>query len=175
MNPTGQASHSGAALRTWAQLYAKQRRLLFGSALIYLVKHSPAVLLPVLTGMTIDLLTAHAPLQQLGWLALAGCLLIAQNLPGHWWHVRLLSQAIRQVERELRSTLSQRIQQLSIGYYERNSPATLQAKMLRDVEAVEQMTRALADGVLGSGSAILVALVATAWRAPQFLVFFLIS
>lgn len=171
MSPPGGSS----ALRTYAALYRGQWRRLSWSALIYVVKHSPAVLLPVITGMTIDLLAARAPLSQLWLLALGGTLLIAQNLPGHYFHVRLLSQAIRQVERELRRALSQRIQQLSIGYYQHKSPATLQAKMLRDVDAIEQMTRALADGLLGSGSAIAVALIATAWRAPQFLVLFLIT
>jgi len=47
--------------------------------------------------------------------------------------------------------------------------------MLRDVESIEQMTRALSDGILGSGSAIVVALVATALRVPQFLLLFLVT
>ena len=164
-----------SALRTYAALYAGQRRRLAWSALVYVFKHSPAVLLPVLTGLTIDLLASGAPLEQLWPYALCGALLIAQNVPGHYLHVRLLSRAVREVERELRSALSQRIQQLSIGYYQHRSPATLQAKMLRDVEAIEQMTRALVDGVLGSASAIVVAVVTTAWRAPSFLLVFLVT
>lgn len=162
-------------LRTYWGLYAGQRTKLLCSALIYLVKHSPAVLLPVITGLTIDKLAAHAPLAELWPYAVGVALLIAQNLPGHYFHVRLLSEAVRTVERSLRGALSQQIQQLSIGYYQRRSPATLQAKMLRDVEAVEHMTRALADGLLGSGSAIAVALCVTAWRAPHFLLLYLLT
>lgn len=163
------------ALRTYLFLYAEQRAWLLLSALLYVVKHSPAVLLPVITGLSIDLLASGAPLEKVWLYVLGAAILIGQNLPGHYFQVRLLSRSIRQVERELRLALSQRIQQLSIGYYQHKSPATLQAKMLRDVEAIEQMTRALADGLLGAGSAIVVALAVTAWRAPQFLVLFLVT
>lgn len=166
---------SAGALRTYFRLYSGQQTRLILSGLIYLVKHSPAVLLPIVTGLTIDLLASGADFRQVWLYALGTAVLIAQNLPGHYFHVHLLSQAVRQVERNLRLGLSERIQQLSIGYYQRQNPAALQAKMLRDVESVEQMTRALADGVLGCGSAIAVALVATAWRAPQFLLLFLVT
>lgn len=169
------ASWHRPPLSLYMALHEGQRARLALSALLYVVKHSPAVLLPVITGLTIDKLAAQAPLAELWPLAVGVLVLIVQNFPGHWGYMRLLSQAVRAVEHRLRSALSQRIQELSIGYYHHRSPATLQAKMLRDVEAVEQMTRSLADGLLGSGSAIAVALVLTAWRAPQFLVLFLLT
>ncbi|MES2932096.1 MAG: ABC transporter ATP-binding protein [Pseudomonadota bacterium] len=164
-----------STLGIYARLYEGQWLRLILSALIFLVKHSPAVLLPVVTALVIDLLTSHAPLSQLWLYALFSFFLIAQNLPGNYLHVRLLSQAIRQVERDLRSAISHRLQLLSISHYQERSPAILQTKMLRDVESIEQMTRALVDGVLGSGSAILVAVVTTAIRAPQFLWLFLLT
>jgi ATP-binding cassette subfamily B protein len=163
------------ALRIYAHLYAGQQWRLVLSGLIYIVKHSPAVLLPVITGLTIDALSSGADFSQVWFYALGAALLIAQNLPGHFFHVLLLSQAVRKVERELRSALSQRIQQLSIGYTQRQNPSALQTRMLRDVESIEQMTRALSDGVLGAGSAIAVALIATALRVPQFLLLFLVT
>lgn len=166
--------HNGP-LALYLALHRDQRARLLLSAIVYVIKHSPSVLLPVITGLTVDKLASHAPLSELWPMAVGVLILIVQNFPGHWWHVRLLSQAVRAVEYRLRSSLSQRIQELSIGYYHNRSPSTLQAKMLRDVEAVEQMTRSLADGLLGSGSAIVVALVMTAWRAPQFLVLFLLT
>ena len=162
-----------AALRTYARLFAGQRSRLAAAALVYLVKHSPAVLLPVITGLVIDMLSAHAPPAKLALWAAGTALLIAQNLPNHRLYVRLVSQAVRSVEASLRIALAQRLLVLSLPWWWRQSPAALQTKLLRDVESVGLLTMALADGVLGCGSGITVALVVTAWRAPQFLWLFL--
>jgi ATP-binding cassette subfamily B protein len=69
--------------------------------------------------------------------------------------------------------LAQRLLVLSLPWWWKQSPAALQTKLLRDVESIGLLTMALADGVLGCGSGIAVALVVTAWRAPQFLWLFL--
>jgi ATP-binding cassette subfamily B protein len=158
-----------AALRTYARLFAGQRARLAAAALVYLVKHSPAVLLPVITGLTIDMLAEHASPATLAAWALGTAILIAQNLPNHRLYVRLVSQAVRSVEASLRMALAQRLLVLSLPWWWKQSPAALQTKLLRDVESVGLLTMALADGVLGCGSGIAVALVVTAWRAPQFL------
>jgi ATP-binding cassette subfamily B protein len=167
------ADSTFAALRTYARLFAGQRARLVAAALVYLVKHSPAVLLPVITGLTIDKLAAGAPAAELAPWALGTALLIAQNLPNHRLYVRLVSQAVRSVEAALRIALAQRLLVLSLPWWWKQSPAALQTKLLRDVESVGLLTMALADGVLGCGSGIAVALAVTAWRAPQFLWLFL--
>ena len=86
------ADSTFAALRTYARLFAGQRARLVGAALVYLVKHSPAVLLPVITGLIVDMLAAHASPAKLGAWALGAALLIAQNLPNHRLYVRLGAQ-----------------------------------------------------------------------------------
>ncbi|MEK8031227.1 ABC transporter ATP-binding protein [Ideonella sp. DXS29W] len=161
------------ALRAYGRLFIGQRPRLTLAALVYLVKHSPAVLLPVITGLTVDMLASHAPASTLIAWAIGTGLLIAQNLPNHRLYVRLVSQVVRHVEASLRMALAQRLLVLSMPWWWRQSPAALQTKLLRDVESIGQLTLALADGVLGCGSAIAVALAVTAWRAPQFLWLFL--
>ncbi|HJV69896.1 ABC transporter ATP-binding protein [Ideonella sp.] len=178
MNPTlaafaEPADSTLAALRTYAQLFAGQRARLAAAAIVYLIKHSPAVLLPVITGITVDLLAEHAPLTTLLACAAGTALLIAQNLPGHRLYIHLISHAVRDAEAALRSALAERLLVLSLPWWWRQSPAALQTKLLRDVESVGLLTMALADGVLGCGSGIAVALAVTAWRAPQFLWLFL--
>jgi len=158
----------------WA-LFSNHRRRLAATALLYVIKHSPAVLIPVITGLTIDMLAQGRSSEHLWLLGVAAAVLVAQNLPGHYFFVRWLSVAIRDVELGLRNAIARRIQEMSIGRYLQSDPATLQSKALRDVESIEQLTRVLADGLLGCGSAILVALVVTAWRAPQFLLLFLLT
>lgn len=165
----------GAALRTYWRLFAGQRARLLAASAVYLVKHSPAVLLPVITGHTVDLLARRAPLAEIGACALFTALLIVQNLPGHRLYVRWISQAVRHVEAALRSALAERLLVLALPWWWRQSAAALQTKLLRDVESIGQLTIALADGLLGSGSGIVVALAITAWRAPQFLGLFLVT
>ena len=164
-----------AALRTFWRLFAGQQRRLLAAGVIYLLKHSPAVLLPVITGLMVDMLAQKAPPERIAAFALITAVLIAQNLPGHRLYVRWLSQAVRSVEAGLRSALAQRLQVLALPWWWRQSPASLQTKLLRDVEAIGQLTVALAEGVLGCGSGIVVALAVTAWRAPQFLWLFLVT
>jgi ATP-binding cassette subfamily B protein len=182
MNPAGRSLRGrfgrfGRA-GVWADyiaLFAGHRRRLGAAGLVYVVKHSPAVLLPVITGLVVDALSQRQPVSALLLLALCGSVLIALNLPGHVLFVRWLSQALRDVERQLRQRLARRAQQLAIDSAPARNPAVLQSKLVRDVEAVEMMTRVLADGVLGGGSAIVVALAVTALRAPEFLLLFLLT
>ena len=88
--------------------------------------------------------------------------------------MRQLSKALRFTETRLRSDLSRQLQQLSIGYYTRASAGILQSKVVRDVEAIEQMVRQSFDGGLSASSNLIGALVITALRAPAFLPFFLV-
>ncbi len=164
-----------AALASYWRLFAGRQRRLLAAGAVYLVKHSPAVLLPVITGYTVDLLAQNAPLDRLALCALGTALLIALNLPGHRLYVRWVSEAVRDMEAALRAALAQRLQVLALPWWWKQSPAALQTKLLRDVESLGQLTIALADGVLGCGSGIVVALAITAWRAPQFLWLFLIT
>ncbi len=165
----------GAALATYWRLFAGRQRRLLAAGAVYLVKHSPAVLLPVITGYTVDLLAQKAPPERIAMCALVTALLITLNLPGHRLYVRWVSEAVRGMEAALRSALAQRLQVLALPWWWRQSPAALQTKLLRDVEALGQLTIALADGVLGCGSGIAVALAVTAWRAPQFLWLFIVT
>ncbi len=100
--------------------------------------------------------------------------LLVQNVPLHFLYVRYLSRAIRSVEMRLRSALCRRLQHLSIGYYTRTSAGVLQSKVVRDVEAVEQMIRMSFDSGLAAVSGMLGAMVITAIRAPLFLPVFLV-
>jgi ATP-binding cassette subfamily B protein len=95
-------------------------------------------------------------------------LVLIQNVPMHTLYARKLSEAARSVEAELRAAIVRRLQQLSISFYKNSSSGVLQTKVLRDVEAVDQMARQLFDGGMSAGLTIITAVAVTAWRAPQF-------
>lgn len=155
-------------------LFKPERIHLLIAALVFLVKHSPVWLTPLLTANIIDVVVEHLPISELWWNAFILILLLFQNIPFHVLYMRQLSQALRFTETRLRSDLSRQLQRLSIGYYTRASAGILQSKVIRDVEAIEQMVRQLFDGGLSALSNLIGALVITGIRAPAFLPFFLV-
>lgn len=74
----------------------------------------------------------------------------------------------------LRSALCTRMQQLSIGYHSRVSAGVLQAKVVRDVETVEQMVQQTAETGLGATTVLIGGLAIIAVRTPEFVPVFLV-
>jgi ATP-binding cassette subfamily B protein len=127
-----------------------------------------------LTANVIDVVVSDLPVRNL-WLNAGGIiLLLCQNIPLHYLYSQQLSQVIRNVEIRLRSGLTQRFQELSMNYYKRISSGILQAKIIRDVETIEQMLRQLYDSGAAAVSNLLGALLITTLRTPIFLVFFVL-
>lgn len=171
LEPFYSGEHS---LKTLWQLVADQQRKLILAAILFIIKHSPVWILPMLTANIIDVVVYDLPLSQLWTNAIILVVLLLQNVPLHYLYARLLSQAIRSMELKLRSALVQRFQFLSMDYYKRVSAGVLQTKMVRDVEAIEQMVRQLFDNGAAATSNMIGALIITAIRTPIFLVFFLV-
>lgn len=159
-------------LRTLVGLFARQKARLAVGVLAFVIKHSPMWVMPVLTADVIDIVVQHRPLTELWRAAALMGLLLAMNLPLSQVWVRALSKAVRTVETDLRTALSRRLQELSIGYHRRISPGVLQAKIVRDVENVIEGTRQTVDIGLAATTTLIGAIVITAVRVPEFLIVF---
>lgn len=161
-------------LRTLGHLFRPDRGRLVLAALIFVVKHSPVWLLPLITATVLDVVVQHGP--ESGLWQSTGVLLfiLVINYPLHQWYVRLLGGSIRRMGTTLRSALCRRMQQLSIGYHARVSSSVLQAKVVRDVESVEQMMQQSADMGLGAVVTLVGGLVVIGVRVPAFLPVFLV-
>ncbi|MEU6841968.1 ABC transporter ATP-binding protein [Streptomyces sp. NPDC046716] len=161
-------------LRTLGHLFRPDRRRLLGAVGLFVVKHSPIWLLPMITAVVLDVVVQHGPQARL-WQATGVLLFILViNYPLHQWYVRLLAGSIRRMGITLRSALCRRMQQLDIGYHSRVSSSVLQAKVVRDVESVEQMVQQSADMGLGAVVTLIGGLVVIGVRVPAFLPVFLI-
>ncbi len=161
-------------LRTLFYLYRLELGSLGLSLLFYVIKHSPEWLRPLVLANVIDLISVPSA-HSLRELWLNGALLffaVGQNLPTHYWHIRFMSLATRQMESSLRMALAQRLQELSLSFYHRHSTGALQAKLLKDVEAIQTLTSQLVQFLPSAILTILIALAVTAVRAPAFLLFF---
>ncbi|MFJ8113534.1 ABC transporter ATP-binding protein [Streptomyces sp. NPDC096132] len=161
-------------IRTLAYLLRADRRSLAGAVVVFTVKHSPVWLLPLITASIIDTVVQHQPLARL-WTSTSVILFILLvNYPLHLLYVRLLYGSVRRMSTTLRSALCTRMQQLSIGYHSRVSAGVLQAKVVRDVETVEQMVQQTAEQGLGALTVLTGGLVIIAVRTPEFVPVFLV-
>lgn len=161
-------------VRTLGHLFHPDRGRLALAVLVFVVKHSPIWLLPLITATVLDVVVQHGP--ESGLWESTGILLfiLVINYPLHQWYVRLLGGSIRRMGITLRSALCRRMQQLSIGYHARVSSSVLQAKVVRDVESVEQMMQQSADMGLGAVVTLVGGLVVIGLRVPAFLPVFLV-
>ncbi|MEU6142861.1 ABC transporter ATP-binding protein [Streptomyces sp. NPDC047081] len=161
-------------IRTLAYLFRADRRRLIAAVGVFTVKHSPVWLLPLITASIIDTVVQHAPIGRL-WLSTGIILFILLvNYPLHVLNVRLLYGSVRRMGTALRSALCTRMQQLSIGYHSRVSAGVLQAKIVRDVETVEQMVQQTAETGLGAITVLVGGLVIIAVRTPEFVPVFVV-
>lgn len=156
-------------VRTAARLYGGQRRRLAIAVVAFACKHSPVWVTPLLTANLIDAVVDERPVSVIWVNAGLMALLIVQNVPLTLVYVRHLSLAVRTVETELRATLCERLQQLSIGYHRRMSAGVLQAKVVRDVENVVETSRMGFDSGMAAITTLVGAIVLTALRVPAFL------
>ncbi|MFF7275292.1 ATP-binding cassette domain-containing protein [Streptomyces griseorubiginosus] len=161
-------------IRTLAYLFRADRRRLAAAVAVFTVKHSPIWLLPLITASIIDTVVQHQPVSRL-WTSVGVILFILLiNYPLHVLYVRLLYGSVRRMGTGLRSALCTRMQQLSIGYHSRVSAGVLQAKVVRDVETVEQMVQQTAETGLGATTVLIGGLVIIAVRTPEFVPVFLV-
>ena len=162
--------------RTLWALYGSYFGSLVLAAVYFIIKGAGTWVMPVVTANVINILSSPGPaaLRNLGINALVLAVLLIENVPFHCLYIRSLSHAARSVETDLRAALVRRLQELSISFYKKNSAGALQTKVLRDVEAVDQTVRLIVDGGLGAAVSIIASVLVTAYRAPHFLVVFLV-
>ena len=161
-------------IKTLRFLLSEQRKNIILAIIFFSIKHSPAWFIPLITANLIDIVVQKRSISELAINSGALVFVVLQNYPTNLLYVRFLAIAVRDIENRLRSSLVARMQQLSIGFYQRTNAGALQTKVVRDVENIEQMLRHLSDGGLAAVNSLLGALIVTAIRVPNFLVFFLL-
>ncbi len=164
-----------SAMKFLITLYRGNFYNLFVSFFFLIIKSSPLYVLPIVTSNIINI--ASSPGQHATrdlWINFAVIsVIILQNIPTHTWYISFMSKAIRHVEAGIRSSLVRKLQQLSITYHRDLQAGRLQAKVIRDVEAVEQLSKQLMLSLLPAIINIIVSIVLTAmnsWTVSSFFV-----
>ncbi|ERJ13410.1 ABC transporter ATP-binding protein [Haloplasma contractile] len=141
-------------------LYKGHFGKLLGSLIFYIIKSSPLWIIPLITANVINFATnaSENTLDDLWFNAVILIVVLAQNIPMHIFYIKFISNAIRDVEANLRSTLVRKLQILSISYHKELKSGKLQSKVLRDVEAIEMLSKhmmmSLIPAILSGGIAI---------------------
>lgn len=162
-------------LRTlWYLIHGDRAKFLL-AIVFYLIKHSPVWLSPIVTAEIINVIV-----QQKHWsyaVAWGGLQLglVIINLPANAIHVKLLARVIRHAETKLRRSLVQRLQQLSMGVHDDMHSGTMHSKVLRDVEAIQQLSNQLINTVLSGLALIIIAFAKTLSTEPKVALLFVIN
>ena len=130
------------SLRTLLGIYKGHYMELFLSIVFFVIKHSPVWILPIVTANIINVATnpgADAG-RRIFWNVVFMVVMIAQNILTNYFHTLFYARAIRNVEKDLRSALVRKLQQLSITYHNEMQSGRLQSKIMRDVEQVETLS-----------------------------------
>lgn len=164
-------------LGTYLAICSTERQNFALSLLMLVIKHSPALALPIIIGKVINTLLAHQPGALHHILVLSGIILVLflQNIVTHTWFIRFMSHANRSIERSLRDALVKRMQELSIAFHSRFESGRLQSKVLRDVESIELLTRQMLNVVITGGITILFAVIATLMHSLLVAGFYLVT
>jgi ATP-binding cassette, subfamily B, bacterial len=161
--------------RTLWGLFSDQRGRVAAAVGLYIIKQSPGSLLPLAVGMIVDVMTTGGAFSKILWIAGAYFLLLLQNPLVHTSFVRLMSGALRHMQFNLRSALVDRLQQLSIAFYEEKQSAALQTKLLRDVDAIDGLCRHLMHTGLNGLLVITYVTVIALVKQPLLALYFLIT
>ncbi|WP_055108540.1 ABC transporter ATP-binding protein [Paenibacillus ihumii] len=163
-------------IRLLARLYHDHISKVALSAFCYAIKSSPQWVLSIVTANIINIVSypdRHSIREF--WINLAVIIVvILQNIPMHTLHVSYISKAVRHVEAGLRSTLVRKMQQLSLSYHGDMSAGRLQSKVLRDVEAIDFLSRQMMTSLIPAGINLLIVIGLTlyhSWVVALFFVF----
>lgn len=164
-------------LRILSLLYRDHWRKLLLSTFFFLIKHSPVYVLPIVTANLINMASHPEKVgtAALWWNFILLFVVIVQNIPTQVLHISYMSKAIRYVEAGLRSTLVRKLQRLSMAAHGELAAGKLQAKVLRDVEAIEFLSRQMMMSVMPAIVSVIVAVCITASRSLLVTGFFVLT
>ncbi len=163
--------------RTLWGLFSDQRGRVAAAVALYIIKQSPGSLLPLAVGMIVDALTngGDGAFHKILWIAGIYFLLLLQNPFVHTAFVRLMSGSLRQMQFNLRSALVERLQQLSITFFEEKQSSALQTKILRDVDAIDGLCRHLLNTGLNGLLVITYVTIIALVKQPLLALYFLVT
>ena len=163
--------------RNLLRIYKGEYGKLVASIVLFAIKHSPVWILPVVIARIINIISDTSRFSTTDLWIVGGVffLIIIQNIPTHTLFVRVFSSAVNTMQRNLRSSIITRLQELSISFHDSYQSGKLQTKVLRDVETLEILSRNLMNTVFPAILTIIFAFSFTVFKQPIVALFYLVS
>ncbi|MBD5453646.1 MAG: ABC transporter ATP-binding protein [Lachnospiraceae bacterium] len=163
------------SLKTLIGIYKGHYLELFLAVFFFAVKHSPVWVLPIITANIVNIATnkEENAAGKIAVQVVIMVILIAQNVLSNYFHTLCYARAIRNVERDLRSSLVRKLQQLSITYHNEMQSGRLQSKIMRDVEQIETLSSQIFITILSIIMNVTVSFVVVVTKSLTVFAFFL--
>lgn len=147
---------------------------LTGSIVFFIIKHSPVWVLPIVTANIINIATSQPEqaVRKIVFNVIVMVLFLVQNVFTNYIHTWLYAKTIREVERDIRFLLVQKLQQLSIPYHKGIQSGRLQSKIIRDVEQVQNLSSQIFITILSIFLNICVSLGVILYKSRVIFLFF---
>ena len=165
-----------SAVKTLLVLYKGNYKKLSAAVLLMALKEIPVVMNSVITADIINEIsrpTANSYRMVIIYIV-ALIAMIAVNIISDVFFVRFTRKAIRSVEANLRSALIRKLHMLSIGYYKHIQSGKLQYKIIRDVEAISDLSANLLTSFIMVVLDFLFSVSITLYKSPVMFLFFLV-
>jgi ATP-binding cassette subfamily B protein len=165
----------GRPFRILWRLYKGQRVNLLLSLVFFLIKHSPVWIMSILTADMINIISRPDADLKWFWIDVAVLFVVVlQNIPTQTLHVSFMSRSSRLMEAGLRGTMMRKLQHLSMSYHAELRSGRLQAKVLRDVEQIELLSKqvmySFVPALLNIAAAVIIAAATSLAVASLFVV-----
>ncbi len=158
------------------QLYSKHWKQLLISMFYYIIKTSPVLVLPIVTGNIIDIISKRAENATNGIIINIAIIvfLLLLNIPTHMLYIKYYSIIMRKIEAGLRGAMVRKLQQLSISFHKEMQSGRIQSKLMRDVETVCSLSQQIFSGIPGIIINMITALVVVVQKSLSVFIFFLL-
>ena len=165
-----------SAVKTLLVLYKGNYKKLSAAVLLMALKEIPVVMNSVITADIINEISRPtANSYRMGIIYIVALIaMIAVNIISDVFFVRFTRKAIRSVEANLRSALIRKLHMLSIGYYKHIQSGKLQYKIIRDVEAISDLSANLLTSFIMVVLDFLFSVSITLYKSPVMFLFFLV-
>ncbi|WP_053228318.1 ABC transporter ATP-binding protein [Spirochaeta cellobiosiphila] len=149
----------------------------FLSYIFFLFKHSPVWLMPLYVSYLINTIVdkGSSGLITILWPSIGIGILLVLNILFNVLHIKIFSEASRKIEKDLRSHLIRKLQELSMGYYLKTKSGKLTAKFLRDVETIEMALKQGTMSLLPAITSFIYIFGVTTYKQPKVTLFFIAS
>lgn len=149
-------------LKMLLKIYRRYWKELLAALFFYIIKHSPVILLPIVTSYIINFVAypGEYSLTTLIIFIVLMVVLIVLNIPMNTLYTKSYCKVMRKVEAGLRGAMVRKLQQLSISFHKEMQSGRIQSKLMRDVETVHTLSAQLFVTIpallLNAGSALII-------------------